>query len=645
LVSERPQGPQSASDDLALRAIAEGVEAEIGDRFFVSLVEHIAAALSARHAIVTFLSPDRRRFSTLAVWGPNGLQDNLDILVAGTPCEAVLNGEMAHHPEHLQQLFPDDTGLVEWEAESYCGVPIFDRGGTVLGHLAIFDNKPMRDPRGLPVLRIFAARAGAEFERLHSERVVRDSQQRLASILDSAMDAIVTFDGAGTIELFNAAAEQVFGCPAAEALGRPIGRFLSDGFRQALDRAVAERRDESSAPPYLWSPGGLVARRADGREFPVEASLSQASVAGGTLYTLILRDIEERRRAESELRRLHEEAAYLQEEIRATHDVDAIIGDSRAMRDAIEQIALVGPTDSSVLILGETGTGKELVARAVHAASPRAHRPLIRVNCAALPGTLIESELFGHERGAFTGATETRIGRFELAAGGTIFLDEIGDMPLEVQSKLLRVLQERELERVGGGATLAVDVRVVAATNRDLAAAVAAGTFRADLFYRLNVFPIALPPLRARREDIPQLVRHFVGRHAARVGRRIAHIPPDALRLLVDYEWPGNVRELEHVIERAVILSLGPDLCVTLEMLRILPITGVLQPEAQTTRPTAPADESLDDVERQHIASVLKQTGWRIEGSTGAARVLGLNPSTLRSRMKKLRIRRSEDLS
>jgi transcriptional regulator with GAF, ATPase, and Fis domain len=315
------------------------------------------------------------------------------------------------------------------------------------------------------------------------------------------------------------------------------------------------------------------------------------------------------------------------------------------MRAAIEQIALVGPTDTSVLILGETGTGKELVARAVHAASPRAHRPLIKVNCAALPGTLIESELFGHERGAFTGAVEKRVGRFELAAGGTIFLDEIGDMPLEVQSKLLRVLQERELERVGGGATLAVDVRVVAATNRDLAGAVAAGTFRADLYYRLNVFPIALAPLRARREDIPQLVRHFVGGYAARMGRRIVYIPPDAMRVLVDYEWPGNVRELEHVIERAVILSPGPELSVTPEILRILPAADPPQRDAQGTHPVAPADESMDDVERQHIASVLKQTGWRIEGAAGAARVLGLNPSTLRSRMKKLRIRRSEDLS
>ena len=633
----------SVSDDVALRAIVEGVEAEIGDRFFVSLVEHIAAALAARHAIVTFLSEDHSSFRTLAIWGPRGLQDNLDIPVAGTPCEAVLNGEMSHHPERLQQLFPADVGLVEWQAESYCGVPILDRAGAVLGHLAIFDDKPMRDPRGLEVLRIFAARASAEFERLRIERSVRESQERLASILDSAMDAIVTFDAAGAIELFNAAAEQVFGCPAAKALGQPVARFLTAAFRDTLDRALADRRRRAGAAPYLWAPGGLAARRADGREFPVEATLSEAAVAGRSLYTLILRDVEERRGAENELRRLHEETAYLQEEIRAAHNADAIVGESAALRDAIGKIALVAPTDSSVLILGETGTGKELVARAVHAASPRAHRPLIKVNCAALPSGLIESELFGHERGAFTGATEKRIGRFELASGGTIFLDEIGDMPLEVQAKLLRALQEREFERVGGTRTLAVDARVVAATNRNLADAVAAGAFRADLYYRLNVFPIALPPLRERRQDIALLVHYFVGRHAPRIGRRIARVPPEAMRRLTEYDWPGNVRELEHVVERAVILSLGSDLDISPEVLGIVP-RPVHTPAAKA--PPAPAvEESMDDVERRHIASALKETAWRIEGDAGAARLLGLNPSTLRSRMKKLRIRRSDDLS
>ncbi|MGH7785818.1 MAG: PAS domain S-box protein, partial [Candidatus Binatia bacterium] len=265
-MSERSEMPPGPTDDALLRAIVEGVEAEIGDRFFSSLVEHLAAALRVRYSFVTFLSADRQRFRTLAVWGPGGLLPNLDIPVAGSPCEAVLNGEMSHHPERLQALFPEDKGLVDWQAESYCGVPIVDRAGTVLGHLAIFDDRPMRDPRGLPILRIFAARARAEFERLRSEQAVRDSEQRLASILDSAMDAIVTVDAAGHIELFNDAAEQVFGCAAAAALGQPVDAFLTAPLRQALARAQS---GEASPGPYLWAPGGLAARRADGREFPV----------------------------------------------------------------------------------------------------------------------------------------------------------------------------------------------------------------------------------------------------------------------------------------------------------------------------------------------------------------------------------------
>jgi formate hydrogenlyase transcriptional activator len=649
-VHERAARPQPWSDDLALRAIVEGVEAEIGDRFFVSLVQHLCAALRTRYAFVTFLSDDRQRFHTLAVWGPQGLQDNLVVPVKGSPCEAVLNGEFSHHPEHLQQLFPEDIGLADWQAESYCGVPIFDRTGAVRGHLAIFDNKPMHDARGLAVMRIFAARASAEFERLHAERAVRDSEQRLASILDSAMDAVVTFAADGRVELFNRAAEKVFACPAADALGRPVGDLLTAPFRGVLDRALAARRHGAAPPAYLWAPEGLAAQRADGREFPVEATLSQVDSGGRTLFTLILRDVEQRHRAEEELRRLHRESAYLQEEIRAVHNADDIIGNSPTLRDALDKVALVAGTDSSVLILGETGTGKELIARAVHAASARRERPLIKVNCAALPTGLIESELFGHERGAFTGATERRIGRFEFAAGGTIFLDEIGDMPLEVQAKLLRALQEREFERVGGSQTLSVDVRVIAATNRDLAAAVADGSFRRDLFYRLHVFPIGLPPLRERTDDLPLLVHYFVARYAHKIGRKITHVPAEALRRLLAYAWPGNVRELENVIERAVILSTGAALTIPSELLPALATPPAPSPPAASVAPpanadAAPAATSMLEIERQHIASVLKQTGWRIDGPQGAARFLGINPSTLRSRIKKLGIRRSRDIS
>ena len=288
-------------------------------------------------------------------------------------------------------------------------------------------------------------------------------------------------------------------------------------------------------------------------------------------------------------------------------------------------------TDSTVLITGETGTGKELIARAIHSNSRRAARPLIKVNCAALPAGLVESELFGHEKGAFTGAIARRIGRFELADGGTLFLDEIGELPLETQAKLLRVLQEREIERVGGGAAIQVDVRIIAATNRDLIKAVRDRTFREDLYYRLGVFPVALPPLRERVEDIPLLVRFLVDRFASRTGKRIEGVSQETLRRLAAYRWPGNIRELENVLERAVILASGPILDLEIDVER--------PPALAATEGTHPS--SLEEVERRHILDVLGQTNWVIEGPRGAAGILGLHPNTLRSRMKKLGIVRS----
>jgi PAS domain S-box-containing protein len=479
-------------------------------------------------------------------------------------------------------------------------------------------------------------------DRKRMEEALRLSEERLARILDSAMDAIVTFDAQLRIELFNDTAEKVFRCPAAEALGQRLDRFLTDGFKSALDTSLRAFARGGHTPPYVWAPGGLTARRANGQEFACEATLSHVAVGGRTLYTLILRDIDERRRSEEQLRQLHLQNEYLQEELRSVHNVDEIVGQSKLLAKSLEQARLVAGTDSVVLILGETGTGKELIARAVHAHSKRKDRPLIKVNCAALPTGLVESELFGHEKGAFTGATEKRLGRFELADGGTLFLDEIGEMPLEVQVKLLRVLQEREFERVGGTKTLRVDVRVIAATNRDLTTAIAEGKFRQDLYYRLHVFPIALPPLRARPEDIPLLVHYFVTRYAAKIGRHITRVPKDIMQRLVTYAWPGNVRELENVIERAVILSPAADLVLGPEALPVPPTdasgNGATQPDTVDT----PTDSlTLEEAERQHIVSVLKHTQWRIDGPQGAARLLNVHPSTLRSRIKKLGIQRS----
>ena len=366
------------------------------------------------------------------------------------------------------------------------------------------------------------------------------------------------------------------------------------------------------------------------------ASQAAGALENARLHADLKEEIAQRQRVEEALRQaLHETATlkdrlqaenlYLQEEIKGTHDFHEMIGESGAWRRVLFKVEQVAATDASVLLLGETGTGKELIARALHGRSRRQAHPLVKVNCAALPSTLIESELFGHERGAFTGALARKKGRFELADGGTLFLDEIGDLPLELQAKLLRVLQEGEFERLGSAQTLTVNVRIIAATNRDLAQAVRAGVFRADLYYRLNVFPIELPPLRARSEDLPLLVRYFVTKHQRKLGEQITHIPDDVMQALTAYAWPGNVRELENVIERALILSPRTALRVD-------------EPFVSATSSWTPASDTqrLEDLERNHIGQVLAACGRRIKGKGGAAEQLGMKPSTLYTRMKKL---------
>ncbi len=333
--------------------------------------------------------------------------------------------------------------------------------------------------------------------------------------------------------------------------------------------------------------------------------------------------------------RLQAENVYLQEEIQLTHNFQDIISQSQVMTEILHKVEQVAKTDATVLILGESGTGKELLARAVHFSSGRADRPLVKVNCAALPTNLIESELFGHEKGAFTGALAKKIGRFELADKGTIFLDEIGDLPLELQAKLLRILQEGEFERLGNPSTVRVNVRIIAATNRHLEQAVKAGEFREDLYYRLNVFPIEGPPLRDRKEDIPLLVNHFLQKFTGKTGKAIKSVSREAMMKLQSYHWPGNVRELENIIERGVILAHGS----VLGRQDIPELGDAFQHPGDPGESENAASATLEDVERTHILRVLHETNNVIEGPKGAATILGLRPSTLRSRLQKLGIK------
>ena len=349
--------------------------------------------------------------------------------------------------------------------------------------------------------------------------------------------------------------------------------------------------------------------------------------------------------------KLAEEKLYLEEEIRSEFNFEEIIGDAPSLKRALSQVEVVAPTDTAALILGETGTGKELIARAIHNLSPRRERTFVKINCAAIPSGLLESELFGHERGAFTGALNQKIGRFELADHGTLFLDEVGDLPMELQPKLLRVLQEHEFERLGSNRTIKVDVRVVAATNQDLAKQVADRTFRSDLYYRLNVFPIQIPALRERREDVPLLVRYFVQKFSRRLNKVVEYVPADAMTALANYSWPGNIRELENFIERAVLLSPGKELRIPIsELLNETgaPSTAISSPRSRTAHGGNNSDEvsapasipTLEQAEREHILRALQQTQWRIGGPKGAAALLDMKRTTLQARMRKLNIRR-----
>jgi PAS domain S-box-containing protein len=511
-------------------------------------------------------------------------------------------------------------------------MPLCNAQGTHLGHLAVFDERPMpAEPQRLFTMRIFAGRAAAELERLRYEHQLQESEDRYRDLYEEAPIGYVQEDLESRFIAANRAALRILGVKPEEVTGM-VGISLVPETPEAQRRvkeaiaSVGRGTDTSGVVLELR-------RKDDGR--PVWVQWWSRPEPNGKYTRTMIVDITDRVLMEQEKARLQQQNLYLQEEIKSDHNFEEIIGQSPALTAALDNVRRVAATDATVLITGGTGTGKELIARAIHSSSQRKNKPLIKINCAALPAGLVESELFGHEKGAFTGAIARRVGRFELAHGGTIFLDEIGELPADAQAKLLRVLQEREFDRVGGSAPIKVDVRVLAATNRELLNAVREKTFREDLYYRLSVFPLHLPPLRDRQEDIPPLALFLVNKFAARIGKRVEGISKATMSRLLTYHWPGNVRELENVLERAVILAAGPTLEIGAD---VLPVN--------TEPPVCPrgvADQpaTLQATERQHILAVLQQTDWVVEGPRGAAKILGLHPNTLRSRLKKLGIRRT----
>jgi formate hydrogenlyase transcriptional activator len=445
---------------------------------------------------------------------------------------------------------------------------------------------------------------------------VCDAPDSFRAASDVPMPSASTIDGSATGHVFRTGQPRVFS--ESELAAYPESAFIcSRGIRSACAVPLATAHGVIGT----LNLGAFADDAFSPRQFPL-----LTRVAGQ--IAIALRNAFSYERIEQLNAQLSREKLYLEDEIRSEHQFEEIIGRSRALARVLREIRTVAPTDSTVLISGETGSGKELVARAIHQLSARNERAFVKLNCAAIPTGLLESELFGHEKGAFTGAINARIGRFELANHGTVFLDEVGEIPLELQPKLLRVLQEREFERLGSSRTLRTDARLIAATNRDLGVLAREQKFREDLFYRLNVFPITVPPLRERREDIPMLVRHFAQQFARRMKKTIETIPTETMAVLTRYDWPGNIRELQNLIERAVILSRGQ----TLEV----PVTALNA--AQPPADPGGAGETLQEADRRHIIGALERSNWVIAGPRGAAARLGIKRSTLQFRMRKLGI-------
>jgi formate hydrogenlyase transcriptional activator len=488
--------------------------------------------------------------------------------------------------------------------------------------------RPIVNPADEGVYEIFTVDIT---ERRMAREALHESEKRFRMLVEQAGDSFFLHDQEGWILDVNRQACESLGYTRDELLTKHISEI-------ALKLLKKEFWQPLSSGKYVTFES--IQKRKDGSTFPVEVRLGRLDLGGQILLLALVRDITFRKDAENELKknfqeikelknRLEQENVYLREEIDIRYRHEEIVGESRAIRNTLSKIEKVAGEESCVLILGETGTGKELVARAIHNMSSRGGRTMVKVNCAALPATLIESELFGREKGAFTGAMTKQIGRFEAADQSTIFLDEIGDMPLETQTRLLRVLQDGTFERLGSFQSIKVNVRVVAASNQDLTKLIRENRFRRDLYYRLNVFPIRVPSLRERLEDIPLLVWAFVKEFSETMGKRIKNIPKKDMDLLRSYTWPGNIRELRNVIERAMIMARSG-------------ILRIGQLDNENTRAPEMKNITLASMEKRYITDVLNSVGWRVSGSKGAAAILDINQSTLRSRMKKLGIRRPE---
>ena len=602
------------------------VRADSSENFFTSMAGQLAKCLEADYTIIgELIEGEEGKVRTIGVCNQGAIADNFTYDLVHTPCEGCIAQGARSYVAGVAEKFPKDLLLQQMKVEGYVGTPLRDSQGRALGIMVATYTRPLANAKfAESILQLFSTRTAAEIERKRTEEALRQSEERFRVALKNSPIAVFNQDrDLRYTWMYN----PQLPWQASEQLGKTLGEIfdpeeiarIAEVRRRVLETGVGVR-DEMQVT-------------CEGRKYYFDTTIEPVLDSAGAVIGLTgaSMDVTELREASEALReaqrKLTEEKLYLEQEIDAELGLGEIIGESKAVQTMMEQVGKVAASDATVLLLGETGTGKELLARAIHQQSQRANNSFIKLNCAAIPSGLLESELFGNEKGAFTGAVSKKIGRLELADKGTLFLDEIGEIPLALQPKLLRVLQDQEFERLGGIHTLKVDFRLIAATNRDLADAVREHEFRSDLFYRLNVFPIRVPPLRERRDDIRLLVENFVQKCARRMNKSITSIPKRTVDALMGWEWPGNVRELENFIERSVILTQGSVL--------VSPLSE-LQPMTATEEEVV--DESLGAAERDHILRALRESHGQIGGLRGAAMRLGLKRTTLQSKLKQLGI-------
>lgn len=622
-----------------LEMILRETQAKTGTNYFRAIVRNLAESLGAWGCWITEYFPKTRHMVALAFWSEGKYIQHYEYDIEGTACQpAVEKARTYHIGNRLVELFPESDVVVKTRAVSYIGSPIMDLDGNVIGLLGLMDTKPLTNKVSIDLFELFVERAGAELLRMRMEKAVIDREERMRMAMNSFLDAVMMLDADLKVVTSSQSASKIFGFTEENLNGQCLLKLLNkpsgDQIQVLTQSLMADAKDHKS----VYIKDNLVALKQDQTEFPAEASLSIFELNARPHFCLVLRDLNDVFESEKRIESLTRETEALRASVRELSGAVEIIGESSPMRNLNSHIERVARTHSSVLIIGETGSGKELVARAIHKNSFRAKKPLVCINCAALPENLIESELFGHSKGAFTGANDDREGRFTQANGGTLFLDEVGELPLAAQAKLLRVLQEGEYEPVGSSETLRADVRVIAATHRDFGRQIKAGKFRQDLFYRLNVFPIRVPPLRERGNDILLLSESIISKLSQQMGKRIQPLDERTQKALLRHNWPGNVRELQNTLERAMIVSGNGQL----ELLNLLPNLPRSSSDGgqglEMDETTILTIQELRGLEKQNIERALKTTGGRVSGDKGAAILLEMKPTTLASRIKALGI-------